>query len=244
MAEAPSSRLAAVAIAVGLSAYGVHHIHNRRFYNKSKAWMVTILTFYISPVLAVRHLDGSVVNFSSFVAVLPWLWIFVSSCLRRIDCMSPFSLVVCALEVLCAVIPLTRRLSEAVGSLNVLIVPVFWIACFSSTFSSTISFVPLDRHLRLGPAQMWRSRDAHDSLLASVLLHGAVKVSSAMALGDYGPHGFRDAVAGLCVYWILMCSVAFCTGCGRPYPVPAPAGLLLIVLYLLAESAARVRDEL
>eukprot|EP00401_Gymnodinium_catenatum_P071075 CAMPEP_0117464412 /NCGR_PEP_ID=MMETSP0784-20121206/4089_1 /TAXON_ID=39447 /ORGANISM="" /LENGTH=164 /DNA_ID=CAMNT_0005258273 /DNA_START=130 /DNA_END=622 /DNA_ORIENTATION=+ len=67
---------------------------------------------------------------------------------------------------------------------------------------NNITFVPLDRHMRKGILHMWRSEDAHHSLLSNVLLHGAVQICSALALGDGDIRaGLRDALLALMVYW-------------------------------------------
>mmetsp|Transcript_56806 Transcript_56806/g.158170 ORF Transcript_56806/g.158170 Transcript_56806/m.158170 type:complete len:246 (-) Transcript_56806:25-762(-) len=239
MEPAPLDQVVATLVSILLSAYGVRHIYNRGFYNKPQAWMVTILTFHASPALALRLVAPRIHNVT-LRSSLPWLWVLLATSLRRRHAVSPFSLVVSTLEVTCVLVPLTNRLLMAAHALNIIILPGFWIACFASSFSNNITFVPLDRHMRKGILHMWRSEDAHHSLLSNVLLHGAVQICSALALGDGDIRaGLRDALLALMVYWAFVCAVTFVIGCSRPYPIPAKSGLLLVATYGLAEGIAR-----
>ncbi|CAE8715304.1 unnamed protein product, partial [Polarella glacialis] len=232
------------------------------FYSNSKCWMVTILTLHASPSVALRVapwermlLSSSAEDVAAFGRMVALIWVLTATVLRWKHSATPFSLAVSAVESSAALVPLSARLLRALLALNLLIIPVFWVAlCIATLSSPKLSFVPLDRHLRLGWAHMARSRDAQYALLANFLLHGASQLFTAAAL-DVGHSvidgssllktagapspllrwGLRDSIAGLSVYWAVVCILAAAAGCARPYPVSATAGLGLAAAYWVLE---------
>mmetsp|Transcript_28470 Transcript_28470/g.51462 ORF Transcript_28470/g.51462 Transcript_28470/m.51462 type:complete len:286 (+) Transcript_28470:33-890(+) len=259
-------QFAATVGSVALSCYGVLHISARGFYSSSKSWQVTILTFHSSAAIALRlapwgvwlrwassfltdisgYTLAEVDDDDGFGILAAAGWLLASTTFRWRHSASPFSLAVAAVEASAAAVPLQLRLLRALLALNLLVVVFFWIAMSICSFSKTFSFVPLDRHLHLGLAHMLRCREAKHSLWANILLHGAQQVCTLLVLanslgsledGMLWP-GLRDALAGLTLYWLVVCILTAMAGVQRPYPVSAEMGLLLSFLYWAAEYFA------
>eukprot|EP00933_Yihiella_yeosuensis_P023943 TRINITY_DN18582_c0_g1_i1.p1 TRINITY_DN18582_c0_g1~~TRINITY_DN18582_c0_g1_i1.p1 ORF type:complete len:246 (-),score=28.56 TRINITY_DN18582_c0_g1_i1:105-842(-) len=221
-----------VASVVISSAFGVWHINRRNFYDSTKCWMVTILTFHTMPFLVWRTHHDQLVGSGIPEQVCLFCWLMLATGLRWKHATSPYSLSISLLEIVAAIMPLSTRILKACVALNLLILPVFWTGVTLSSFSAKFSFVPLDRHMRLGIRHMLRSSEAHDSLFANIILHGLQQYCAARALLHPATSaGLHDVMAAFTFYWTAVSAFAASVGCGLPYPIPAAAGLGVGAVY-------------
>lgn len=180
--EGRTSCSAAAALLICTS-YAFHFIARSGMYRSIMSWQLTIWSIHVSPLLALRLL-GLAPGVERLACVA---WLLLSLLVRCSSSRSVFSLTISALEAWACAFELSGPRIAAAGSLQLVVIVGFWAGVLAACASDTLSFLPLDRHLRLGPGHVARSPAARACLLNELVGHMATQACTLLAVRRAAP---------------------------------------------------------
>lgn len=227
-----------------LSFFSVCHFTVHALYESSKAWQVSILTAHASPLVVLRMSFHAVNAHSGSLVIIGVAWIFVLHAVRHeiAKTTSPYCAVILVLEVAMLVAPLSHRYIAMLMLMNIVIPVVFWsYIILAVVFTNMDPMSEVGTYLRKGVKHVFITPRALYSVLADILVHGALQICVASFLWPDVQRINRstacDLLATLSVYWVVVCITSWAIGCDSPYPGCGQTGLMVCILYWVCSIA-------
>eukprot|EP00927_Polykrikos_kofoidii_P064178 TRINITY_DN59244_c0_g1_i1.p1 TRINITY_DN59244_c0_g1~~TRINITY_DN59244_c0_g1_i1.p1 ORF type:complete len:299 (-),score=40.03 TRINITY_DN59244_c0_g1_i1:77-925(-) len=171
--ESVSSAFVAVqfVLFIVFTVYLFSFMSKARFYHTIMSWQLTIWSVHAAPIVVFR-----LVGLSRPIELLVcFTWIGISWFFRMKEtCI--FAILFVVLEVFLVFWPLVPRFVSAMCALQLIIPTVFWVALLMACASEKLTFLPLDRHLRLGIQHMCESHIAWRCLAHELIGHCGAQV--------------------------------------------------------------------
>mmetsp|Transcript_99760 Transcript_99760/g.267890 ORF Transcript_99760/g.267890 Transcript_99760/m.267890 type:complete len:279 (-) Transcript_99760:49-885(-) len=216
------------AVVLGANLYNYRFLDGAGMYNNIMSWQLTIFSLHVAPIVTIRCFG----LLRRTELLLCTCWILLAWLFRRGQ-RSLFSLFFIFLEGLVAMCILEPPLLDALMVLQALISFGFWGGVVFASASPDFSFLPLDRHLRLGWRHMLASRKAQRCLLHEFVGHFVSQASFAavllLHLGRCPPLAVALPGVLLLVASYLACVVA-ASAAVPPHELPYNLGALPSVL--------------
>lgn len=146
--------------------YNYRFMHAIGLYNSIMSWQLTIFSLHVAPIVTIRCL-----GFLRWIELTACTaWILFAWCLRRRQ-RSLWSLFFLVLESIVATCTLLPEFLDALTVLQAVVIAGFWSGVGIASCSRDFTFLPLDRHLRLGFSHVARSPKARRCLLHEMVGH-------------------------------------------------------------------------